>query len=372
MAIDETARRTRRTVLAGAIGGTAVLAASALGHPLVAQAAAGTPVLLGETNTESSGTIVENTTSSDAALAGHSTLGDGVEGESASEGGRGVSGRSSGGGFGVLGEATGPDGTGVYGYADATTGSTVGVLGAVNSPDGIGVRGIGNATGAGNGYGVWGETAAKNGIGVYGSASSATGGGFGVFGQSASSTGAGVYGTGSRFGAWGNSSGTGVLGHSGNKTGVLGFSGVVTMGVEPPPPQPKTGVFGYCDLDATAVGVLGKTTLGQGVEGLATTGTAGLFKTNGLKSGTALRTIGRVRFDNSVGIATIGAGKSSVTVTPGIALTTSSAVVATLQANPSGSLTVQGVVVNATADTFTIYLTGNTSAALKVAWHVFG
>ena len=32
----------------------------------------------------------------------------------------------------------------------------------------------------------------------------------------------------------------------------------------------------------------------------------------------------------------------------------------------------KGVIVNATADTFTIYLTANTTAAVKVAWHVFG
>ena len=82
--------------------------------------------------------------------------------------------------------------------------------------------------------------------------------------------------------------------------------------------------------------------------------------------------MGRVRFDNSVGIATVAAGTSSVTVTPGIDLTATSAVVATLQANPAGTLAVKGVTVNATADTFTIYLTATATAAVKVAWHVFG
>ena len=105
---------------------------------------------------------------------------------------------------------------------------------------------------------------------------------------------------------------------------------------------------------------------------IASTGTAVYATTTNAKSGTALRTIGRVRFDNSVGIATVGAAKSSVTVTPGIDLSSTSAVVATLQANPSGTITVQGVVVNVTANTFTIYLTATASSAMKVAWHVFG
>ena len=129
-------------------------------------------------------------------------------------------------------------------------------------------------------------------------------------------------------------------------------------------------------------GVQGETTSGFGVRAAATTGygvyvtttsgTGGDFGTGGPKTGTALRTVGRVRFDNSVGIATIALGASSVTVTPGIDLTATSAVVATLQGSAGGTTSVRYLTVNATADTFTIYLTAKTTAAVKVAWHVFG
>ncbi len=59
-------------------------------------------------------------------------------------------------------------------------------------------------------------------------------------------------------------------------------------------------------------------------------------------------------------------------MTPGIDLTATSAVVATLQGSAGGTTTVHRIAVNATADTFTIYLTANATAAVKVAWHVFG
>lgn len=49
-----------------------------------------------------------------------------------------------------------------------------------------------------------------------------------------------------------------------------------------------------------------------------------------------------------------------------------SAVVATLMGSAGGTTTVHRVVVNATADTFTIYLTANATATVTVAWHVFG
>ena len=113
-------------------------------------------------------------------------------------------------------------------------------------------------------------------------------------------------------------------------------------------------------------------TTGTGLLATATTGTAVLAQTDGPKVGTALRTIGRVRFDKSVGIATIAAATSSLTVTPGIDLSATSAVVATLQGSAGGTTTVHRCVVNAATDTFTIYLTANATAAVKVAWHVFG
>jgi hypothetical protein len=315
-----------------------------------------------------------------------------------------------------------PDKTGVYGYAgqDATA---AGVRGESATGDGVrgssggneksGVYGVSSVVG---GYGVFGRHAVTNNTGSLGSPTGGVRGdsssGVGVYGFSA--TYLGVRGsTNSGTGVVGDSvSGPGVYGSSrsgpavqglsdapknpavlgealGNSTGVLGHSSSGVMA--PPNPPAKTGVYGLATQDATAVGVKGKSTAGRGVQGEAasgigvraaattgtgayvttTSGTAVYAQTGGLKSGLALRTVGRVRFDNSVGIATVAAGTSSVTVTPGIDLTATSAVVATLQGSAGGTL-VERVSVNATTDQFTIYLTKNTTAAVKVAWHVFG
>ena len=125
-------------------------------------------------------------------------------------------------------------------------------------------------------------------------------------------------------------------------------------------------------MATSGIGVRASATTGNALMASATTGTAANLTTSGLKSGTALQAIGKVRFDKSVGIATIAAGTSGVTVTPGIDLTTTSAVVATLQGDAGGSTTVKRVSLNPTTDQFTIYLTANATAAVKVAWHVFG
>src|SRR4029079_18979522 len=65
-----------------------------------------------------------------------------------------------------------------------------------------------------------------------------------------------------------------------------------------------------------------------------TTGT-GCYVTS--TSGYALRTDGKVRLDKSAGLATVAGGTSAIAVTPGIDLTTTSAVIATLNGNAGGS-----------------------------------
>ena len=296
MAIDTETPRTRRAILAAAIGAGAAAMASALGRPLSASAANGDPVIIGATTDGTNITVVRNAAAT--ALAGTSTTGVGIYARSQSlPGDQAFQGK-----VGLVAE----------GFHDATS---IGVLA--------------------------------------------------------------------------RSTGTGVRGGSDGGTGLQGYSGA--FGSEPAPPA-KTGVYGYAIQDAGAVGVLGQSTVGRGIQGVATsgigfraavttgyglhatatTGTAIVGWTDGPKVGTALRTIGRVRFDNSVGIATIAAGTNSVTVTPGIDLSATSAVVATLQGSAGGSTTVARCVVNAATDTFTIYLTGSATTAVKVAWHVFG
>ena len=134
------------------------------------------------------------------------------------------------------------------------------------------------------------------------------------------------------------------------------------------------GLYGHT---TTGIGTYGQATEGYGVKGYATTGTAGYFQTpkqvGSPHTGYALRANGRVKLDRCAGVATIAAGTKSVTVEPGIELVGASAVVATLQGSAgSETTTVSRVLVNTTANRFTIYLTAKATQQVKVAWHVFG
>jgi hypothetical protein len=167
-----------------------------------------------------------------------------------------------------------------------------------------------------------------------------------------------------------------VLGRSlANGPAVYGYSG----GDEIAPTAPvKTGVYGLATQDASSRGVVGQSTAGRGVSGIAASGlgvrgyaTDGVGLSGEALTGYALRTKGRVRLDKSAGITTVASGTSTKLVTPGIDLTSTSAVVATLNGDAGGA-TVDRVMIDTAADTFTIVLTGNTSASVKVAWLVLG
>jgi hypothetical protein len=266
-----------------------------------------------------------------------------------------------------------PAKTGIYGYA-AQDGSARGVVG--ESVDGIGVSGTSNSA-----TGVYGGS--DSGRGVYGS----SGSGSGVYGDSSSGnavqafsySGRGVYATSnSNIGIYGiSTSNIGVIGNTpasdkpavvgnayGGNTGVFGWS---SAGGPLPTAPAKTGVYGKATQDVNARGVVGQSTAGQGVRGEATTGT-GIYAI--ATTGTALRAEGAVRFKTS-GLATIAADTRSVIVTPaGLDLTTSSKILTQLQGDAGGSTVVQRVAVNATANTFTIYLTANAVRAVKVSWFV--
>ena len=194
---------------------------------------------------------------------------------------------------------------------------------------------------------------ADRGPGVFGHAGDL----WGVFGSSHSIEEAAVFG-----------------GGYGSSTGVQGYSGPAAGA---PPSPPKTGIHGYAAQDATARGVHGQTTIGRGVFGEATSGlgvrgfaTTGIGVSAEATTGYALRTKGRIKLDQSAGQASIASGASSVVVTPGIDLTSSSAVIATLNGNAGGSTTVKRVAIDTAANTFTIYLTANSTATVKVAWLV--
>jgi hypothetical protein len=196
--------------------------------------------------------------------------------------------------------------------------------------------------------------------------------GKGVVGTSTTTT--GIHGSShSGYGVYGSSNSTaGTVGYSGaSATGVLGYSGTGTLPAAPA----KTGVYGHAVADASSRGVSGRADAGRGVYGQATSGSGvyGQASTgNGLygvaATGYALRTSGRVRLEKSSGVATIASGTKSITVNPGLDVSTGSTVLATLQGSAGGMTTVHRVAINATANTFVIYLTANATSNVRVAW----
>jgi hypothetical protein len=155
MAIDTTPPRTRRAILAGALGAAAAVGIDAVARPR--PAAAISYVVLGGDNSETTGTRITNTTTDVfrvAFKASASGLSNGVEGQS--DAGVGVSGISNSGNA-VVGSST--SGMGVFAEGDAG-----GALGRSN---------VGN--------GVIGYTYSAAASGVYGEGKS---GGYGVAGRS--------------------------------------------------------------------------------------------------------------------------------------------------------------------------------------------
>jgi hypothetical protein len=173
VAIDPTTPRSRRSILAGALGGAGLLVANALGKANPVAAANNDPVLLGKgtTPTENAATAqtVVNATGAHA-LVGLSDTAIGVFGRSSGPG----TGRST----GVVG-ATGDgsdladdlDQTGVYGFSDDSV-QAAGVWG--DTVQGTGVVGTGD-------WGVYGAGF----IGVVGDADSASNGIYGFAGDEA-------------------------------------------------------------------------------------------------------------------------------------------------------------------------------------------
>jgi hypothetical protein len=316
MVVDTTAPRTRRALLAGALGAGVATVASALGRPLPARAGVDGDVVLGVQNYGATTTEIFTDTPEGTAFKGASvtapggttSIGTGILGTTGN--GHGVHGKATWLGTGVLGETVGG-----YGVRGKASGSGTGV-----SASSVSGRGVEATTDSDS------ETA------VYASADATTGITYGVTAYTRSAAGYGVWAR-----ALHEDGGTGVAGIASNGTGVTG-----------------------------------NTDAGTGVRGTAKVGTAGYFAVSSPAEGTALRAKGRVRFDNCSGIATISAGANSKTVTPGIDLAGSSAVVATLQGSAGGTTTVHRVIVNGTTNSFTIYLTANSTTNVKVAWHVFG
>ncbi len=174
---------TRRGLLAGAVGGAAVLAATAI-EPAATLAGVDGDVILGASNAATAPTTIDNSTA-DIDAFGATAAGDGVAVRAQTANGTGVHATVtaatglSGNPIGVVGEVNGVDtGFGVVGTADiGVSGSgNIGVIGDSATLGGAGVFGYGEAAGCGV-YGAVGGAppAPALAVGVYAVATEPTG-----------------------------------------------------------------------------------------------------------------------------------------------------------------------------------------------------
>jgi len=422
-------RRTRRQLLAGGTGAlAAVLTAEALARPTPALAGTDGDVVLGAGNTETNATTITNTAAgvdvldcnatgggagvratSDSGLGvgggsnsgtgvfgacktgdgvgGLSVSGNGVSGTASSATANGVLGTNKGAGSGVLGQSsTGAGVVGTTGSASASgvsgqnTGGGAGVTGTTNSGADIAAV-VGNNSGTG--IGVFGGTSGAASAGVFGDNG---GGGTGVFGLTGGSTGAGVVGT-------NTGAGSGVFGESSTGAGVVGTTGSVSAsGVSGQNTGGGAGVTGQSD---SGDGVSGISKSGDAVSGTSDTGHAFFGVAGGQVAAVAGKNVGSgvgVRGECAAGLGvlaiggvvalevhgpavftrsgllTVAAGKSSATQT-GVALTSASLVLATMQQDRTG-VYVRSAVPNIAGSSFTVHLSKAVSVSMTLAWFV--
>jgi hypothetical protein len=169
MSVDSSAPRSRRAVLAAALGGLGAVIASRFASPDAIRAANGDAVTVGNAFTGTAPTSLTSTAATGAAVEGHSGTGTGVWATSDDNTpSTFVSGNRTG-LVGIGGAATGiaasTDETGVYGFSDVSA-NAAGIWG--DTFDGTGVIGTGFWGVYGNGQvGVFGDVF-SGGTGVYG------------------------------------------------------------------------------------------------------------------------------------------------------------------------------------------------------------
>jgi len=195
MSVDPSAPRSRRAILASALGGLGAVVASRLIKPDTASAAPGDAVLVDSTLSGAGTTAISSTTTTGAAIAGSTADGTGLKGSSTDN-------------TPVPDFSVASNRTGVIGAAGAT--DIVEKEISANT-DEVGVYGF--STTSANSSGVWGDS--FDGTGVSGT------GGTGVFG-------AGYYGV----YAFGRVAVTGEGYYT--ETGVYGYSGALAAPLPPP------------------------------------------------------------------------------------------------------------------------------------------
>ncbi len=284
--VPETRPTTRRNLLAAGAGALAALVANAVAVPSPTLAA--TSVKLGDTNNETSPTVIRTTSGrSDAtAISGQVTasspgsssagvmgVNKGPSGSSGVRGkhtaaGRGVHGTSAT-GTGVYGRTSGNAGAGVKGLAPNSIGSALSAVGVLGDGT-VGVEGSGEY------------------MGVQGSSPN-----YAVFGFTTPDTGGiGVYGRGAQ-GVKGRSyAGQAVLGDTDSGTGVKGEAYADGGAVKAVHGQ------GFGSNNNGVVGEASNGTAAYGVWGISSTGYAGVFSGKVLVTGTLSKGGGSFRIDH--------------------------------------------------------------------------
>ncbi len=339
MAIDpgRTEPRSRRAILAGAIGGLAGLLGVQLAQPNQARAASGDSLIIGNTSndagtsnttltTASSGTallITQNGTGT--ALRGSAVGAGSIAGFFTANNGTGISGvTGNGGSYGVYAQNNGAAVTG--GAMRAAGGNNNGLVATTanaakaaivatsSAEDGVAIVATNSSGAAGTGGAL--RAAGGNNNGLVATTANATkaaiiatntagsyGGGTAVVADGGSNTGVAGSST-SGFGVVGNSgSGLGVVGNSGSSYGVTGNSGS-SYGVSGNSTD-GVGVNGFSNnsiavrgISPTSIGVYGTSTSGTGVYGISGSGYAVYGAGNGAVTGSFSKASGTFKIDH--------------------------------------------------------------------------
>jgi hypothetical protein len=249
---------------------------------------------------------------------------------------------------------------GGIGLAGEALGSGIGVFAGSDSGDGV-------RAGSNSGNAI--TAISKQGVGVYGHSL----GHWGVFAQSDTDTalqaesagGVGIVGVGKATGIYGQHGSTN--GFASTSDGVRGFTddpqnagvrGENANGGNGLSGSTKSGASGRAAVDGTNDGA------GPGVRGAGGTGVLAEAKGSGA---VALRVNGPAMF-STAGTLTIGAGASKATKT-GVALTSASLALATLQETDAGAY-VMAAVPDVAASSFTVHLNKAATKKVTVAWFI--
>lgn len=343
MAVEVGAQKSRRAILAGALGGLGAIALQALGRPASVEAASNGNVQLGhgtaDTDNNSAAETRVNATA-DAVVA--------FTGAQLATGGMGLQGLASD-GFGVKGDAS-SSGNGVVGYSQSGTGvqgySASGTGLDAWSPSGIGVSAVSNTGLAARAH------MTDNTPSTFADASNANGvlaiaGDISNIAQNTDEVGVFAY-------CDTSPNSVGVVGQSHQGVGALGVGAIGVQGIG------TWAVLG--DVAPNEIGVYGNT--GADPAPIVTTGIGVLARAQSTAQ-LALRVLGRVSFSRSGRVA-FSAGTSSKSITMA-GVTTSSFILATPQTNRTG-LFVQAVVPG--SGKFTIYLNKSVPATTYVGYLV--